>query len=363
MTGNYILQNAPHVRAYGSVSSLMGDMIIALLPLYLMAYFFYGARALLLGAIGVLTAVITEGALLLITYRKINIRDISSIVTGLIIPLLMPATVPFYVVIAATAVAIAVVKFPFGGTGNNLFNPAAVGFAFSAFCWPNLVFSYPAPMQKLPLFADLFTLERLADSSAQIIMKQSVAGALHNGTVPDYSTLELLLGLTPGPMGATNILVILALGLFLIVRKTVNWRIPYSFLLSCAIMALLFPRIPTGAMPSLTYELMGGTLLFGALFLLPEPVCSPKRDSSKVLFGTASGIIVMLFRHFGAFEEGMLFAILILNLFSPAFDHLTEKILYSLRREGSLVGVIKKLFTKGDKSARTLSGEGSKGLE
>ena len=123
----------------------------------------------------------------------------------------MPADIPYYVIFFATMVAILVVKYPFGGTGNNLFNPAAVGFASVALCWPNLVFRYPAAMQTLRLFGE-----------NTVRFAESPAASLARGAVPEDTVFDLLIGNTAGPMGTVNILVIIASGIFLIVRKVVN---------------------------------------------------------------------------------------------------------------------------------------------
>ena len=263
MKERLMLQNAPHVRQSESVVTMMGDVIIALLPIYLMAAFYYGIRSIVLGLCGAAFCMLFSviGSLLL---REKPVPDLTPIITGLIIPLLMPADIPYYVVISACAIAIMVVKVPFGGTGSNLFNPAAVGFASVAICWPELVFSYPATMQ---------TIEVFGETTAKIA--QSPAYSLSLGAVPDYGVLDMLLGSAPGPMGATNILVVVACGIFLVVKKAVNWLTPVSFLAPYIILCLLFPRIGGSAFDALCYELFSGTIIFGAFFMLPEPVTSP----------------------------------------------------------------------------------------
>ncbi len=342
MTGHFILQNSPHVRSRESAATVMMDMMIALLPLYLMAFYYYGARTVLMGLAGVLTAVVLELITGLVSGTKPNPRDLSAAVTGLLLPLLLPASAPYYVVVTAVAVAIVVVKFPFGGTGNNLFNPAAVGFAFVAFCWPTAVFSYPSPLERLAL-----------GSAPTFTAAVSPAYSLAIGATPEIDPLDMLLGASPGPMGATNILVIAASALYLIVRGTINWRLPASFLATAGIFAALFPRISSGTARSVAYELFSGCLFFGAVFVLTEPVTTPKRDASKVLYGICSAVVVMLFRRYGGFEEGMMFAMVIMNVLSPAFDFATEKLLHYLRGKGALGepgqpgGIIKKLKKPG----------------
>ena len=325
MKEKLMFQNAPHVRQSESVVTIMGDVIIALLPIYLMAAFYYGIRSIVLGLCGAAFCMLFSviGSLLL---REKPVPDLTPIITGLIIPLLMPADIPYYVVINACAIAIMVVKVPFGGTGSNLFNPAAVGFASVAICWPELVFSYPATMQ---------TIEVFGETTAKIA--QSPAYSLSLGAVPDYGVLDMLLGSAPGPMGATNILVVVACGIFLVVKKAVNWLMPVSFLAPYIILCLLFPRIGGSAFDALCYELFSGTIIFGAFFMLPEPVTSPKRDFGQFMAGITSALAVFLFRYFGGFEIGFASALIVMNVFSPIFDGICENVLHVLRHKDSIV--------------------------
>ena len=330
MKERLMFQNAPHVRQSESVVTMMGDVILALLPIYVIASFYYGARSVVLGLCGAVFCALFSliGSVLL---REKPVLDFTPIITGLIIPLLMPANIPYYVLICACAIAILVVKVPFGGTGSNLFNPAAVGFASVAICWPELVFSYPATMQSIEIFGE---------TTAKIA--QSPAYSLSLGAVPDYGVLDMLLGSAPGPMGATNILVVIACGIFLIVKKAINWLTPVSFFVPYIFLCVLFPRIGGSAFDALCYELFSGTVLFGAFFMLTEPVTSPKRDFGKVMAGFASALVVFLFRYFGGFEIGFASALIVMNVFSPIFDEICESVLHVFRHKEVLALSFKK---------------------
>ena len=325
MREKLMFQNAPHVRQSETVFTIMTDVIIALVPLYVMSFFYYGARAVMLGLCGVISCLAFSVIGSIVSRARPNIRDLTPVITGLMIPLLMPADIPYRVVLAACAVAILVVKFPFGGTGNNLFNPAAVGFASVALCWPDLVFKYPAVLRTLSVFGE--NAEKAAVSPAH---------SLAIGAVPEYDVLDLLLGSVPGPMGATNILVIVACGIFLIVRKAVNWRTPVFFLLTYGICSALFPRIGGSGFEALCYELFSGMIVFGAFFMLSEPVTSPKHDFGKLLYSAAAGIVVFLFGHFGGFEDGFVYALIIMNVFTPVFDTVCENALHLYRNKDKL---------------------------
>lgn len=302
-------QSSPHVRRTGSVAGMMFDVIVALLPIYIMAFYYNGIRAIWLGLAGVVSAVGFSALSALLSRRPLDLSDFTPVITGLIIPILMPADIPYYVIAVAEFVAIMVVKFPFGGTGENLFNPSAVGFAAVALCWPSLVFSYPGGT--------------------------SPAYSLTIGAVPDYDILEMLLGKVPGPMGASCILVILASGLFLAIKKDINWRTPVFFLLSFGILSLIFRRITATALESALYELCSGMIVFGGVFMMSEPVTSPKNAYAVSVYSFIGGVVAYLFRRFGGFEDGFIFALILLNVIAPLFDDIFEAALH-LSRNGRM---------------------------
>ena len=330
MKEKLMFQNAPHVRQSESVVTMMTDVVIALVPLYLMSFFYYGARSIVLGLCGAFFSALFAAIGSLALKEKIK-ADLTPIITGLILPLLLPANVPYYILIAACSIAILVVKVPFGGTGNNLFNPAAVGFAAVALCWPNIVFSYPAPLQVIEIFGE---------STAKIA--QSPAYSLAIGAVPDYEVLDMILGSVPGPMGATNVFVAAACGIFLIVRKAVNWITPVSFILPYALLSAVFPRIGGSPFEALGYELFSGTIIFGAFFMLTDPVTSPKRDFGKLMAGISSAIVVFLFRYFGGLEMGFANALILMNVFSPVFDEICEEVLHLYRHKEVIIPALNK---------------------
>lgn len=315
-------QQSPHILHTDSTTSIMGDMLIAMICLYVMAFYYYGVRSILVGLTAVITCFLSQVLYLVLMGKKkeINLRDLSPIVTGLIISLMLPASIPFSIVVSISMFAILVAKAPFGGTGENLFNPAAAGLAFGAVCWSNQVFSYPQPFHALPV---------IMDNSVHLV--QNPAAVLKLGGVPSYNFSEIIFGNVPGPMGATSILVILACLIFLISRKTVKWYLPASFIGTVAVIAFLFPRSSISRGQSVLFEICSGSLLFAAVFMLGDPVTSPKRELGRILYGIAAGIVVMLARYYGAFPQGICFALLLVNSFCILFDFFSEKI-YSMKR-------------------------------
>lgn len=325
---------APHIRFQDTNTTLMLDVVILLLVLCALAYLFYGLRALAVCGFSVAVAVVSDVLCSFLRGKKANVRDLSPVITGLIIALAMPATVSYYVVAAAVLFAIVVVKHPFGGTGNNVFNPAAAGFSFAAICWPLQVFMYPMPFAALDVAGTFsYKLQAFVYGDTVIKLFQNPAFVLKLGGTPTNDITEMILGNYPGPMGATNILVLLTCLIYLLFRRTIRWQLSIPYLASCAFMAFLFPRIGTNGIQSLLYEMMSGMLLFGAVFMITDPATSPKRDTSLVIYGIFTGIITMLFRYFGGFEESMSFAVLFANVFAPVIDRYNESIHRMIRRK------------------------------
>lgn len=315
-------QNPPHIRSRESSQTVMLDAIIAMLPLYAMATYYYGKRAIALGFFSVaVTAVIDM--LCVIARRNIpNIRDFSPIVTGMLLPLLMPASIRFEIVAAAAVFGIAVAKHPFGGVGENIFNPAVAGAAFAAVCWPKAMFLYPVPFDRLPV---------AVDDTLKLI--NSPAYTLSLGGAPSTNLLDMLLGNFAGPMGATNILVLCTCFLFLAVRKTVSVWMTGAFLAGAALVAAAVPRAMLTPLYSVGYELMSGLMLIGAIFLINDPVTSPKRKLPKVLYGFLAGVVSMTFRHLGEYEDSLLFALLVMNAAVWIIDLWGEHLAHALRRK------------------------------
>ena len=179
----------------------------------------------------------------------------------------MPATIDYWIVSVAACFAIIVAKHPFGGVGHNVFNPAAVGFSFVAICFGNKLFTYPIPLEHIQVFGKV-----------ESIVGTSPAFTLGLGGIPKYDLLDILQGNFPGPMGATNILVILTCLLFLVSRNTVRWVTPVCFFVTTAVVSFLFPRIGgvidssvSIRLYSVWYEMTSGMILFGGVFMLGTP--------------------------------------------------------------------------------------------
>lgn len=302
---------APHYRKDNSVRHMMVDTVVALALLLVIPTVYNGFRVISMVALSCAACAVGEILFCMFTHREIMITEFSPMVTGTIIAMLMPVTAPLWLPVVAALFASIVAKEPFGGTGNNPFNPAAAGVAFAIICWPDLMFSFRngSVSAALPMFAD-------CDFTAVV----SPAGMLKQGLRPQILSSQMLTGNFTGPMGTTAVIVILACALYIFIKRTAHFTTSLCFLGTAAALAAAFPRIVGTRPESVFFELFSGSLVFAAVFMATDPVTSPKTPLGRCIYGGLGGIAAMLFRYFGAYEEGVVFAILFINALAPAID-------------------------------------------
>ena len=302
---------APHLREAQRPAYQSFGVLLSLVPLVAFSCLHYGIRPLLLVLTGLLSALITEFVCGLFRHGRPSMSDATSMVTGGLIGAMMSPLTPYWVPAIASLFAIGVAKMPFGGTGRNIFNPAAAGMAFCAVCFPTRLFVYPDPTltDTLPL----------VDTSA-VITAISPTAQLNSGGTTSYSWITLLSGDFPGPIGSTGVLILLACAIYLFVRRSASPFIFAPYLLVCAIAAALFPRADIAASASVSLELCTGLLLFSGVFLLSDPVTAPRFWLARILYGVIAAILTMLLRHYGRFECCEFFAVMLVNSFSLLLD-------------------------------------------
>jgi len=307
-----------------SVSTMMNDMMFALAVLLILPTVRYGVRPLVMAGVTMLTCALCEILFSLIQTKSISIAESSSMVTALTIVMLMPLNAPMWLPSIAAAFAIIVVKGPFGGIGNTPFNSAAAGVAFVTLCFPKTIFAYfnPDVATSLPAFKD-----------SVVTLASSPAAILKNGLKPSIYPLNMLWGVVAGPLGTTAILIIAACGLLLFLRRTASWEITACFLVAAALVAAFYPRFPSDALTSIKYEFLSGSLLFCSVYMITDPVTSPNTRVGRCLYGALAGVLIMMLRRYGAFEQGACFAVLLANAAAPLLDGLVSG---SLRIGGEL---------------------------
>ena len=306
-----LLEGAPRfLQAGHSSQASMRDMLLVLMAVSVLPVVYHGPRAAVLIIGSMVVCILSYIIVQLVTSRTIWITDCSPFITGAIIALLMPANVPYWVVVAADLFAILVAKEPFGGTGRTPFNPAAAGMVFVSVLWPQHVFTYYTMNsgQTLPLMG------------GELATSPSPAGWMRQGIQPEIMPFEMIWGRFEGPMGATAAAAIGAGFLYLVIRKSADWRAPVFFVVAAACYAALFPRILTGTEISVKYELLSGSLLFCACFMAADPCTTPRTSVGKCIYGALAGILLMVLRNYGAYEQGGCFAILLMGAVSPLLD-------------------------------------------
>ncbi len=296
------LSCSPHIHAPDNTRSIMLDVVIALIPAMIGAMYFFGLRALTLMAVSVAACVVFEWLYRLILKKDRTIGDCSAVVTGILLALVCPVTVPYWTILIGDFFAIVVVKQLFGGIGCNFLNPALAGRAF-LFSYPVIMTTWTRPGQTLSVFG----------SNADAITSATPLSYLHQGQLPRTDLLDCFIGSIGGSMGETSAILLLVGLIYLLVRRVVSLRIPLSFVGTVAVIAFLLPQgndrlLWTG------YQVLSGGLLLGAIFMATDYATSPVTPWGQVIYGVGCGVITMAIRYLGAYPEGVSYAILIMNV-------------------------------------------------
>ena len=295
---------SPHIRAKRTTRSIMLDVIIALLPATIAGVVIFGLKSLAVIGVCVASAVLSEVLFNLAVKKEQTIGDLSSIITGLILALNLPANVPLWQAAISSVFAIVVVKCLFGGLGKNLVNPAATARVFMLIAFGSLATS---------------AMPEDVDAASSATPLSSIA----NGEVPEL--MDLLLGNTGGSIGETCKVAILIGGIYLIARKVITWHIPVAFIGSVFLLSFIIEDF--NALTALAWVLSGG-LVFGAVFMATDYTTSPRTALGKIVFGIGAGIITVVIRFWGAYPEGVSFAILLMNIVNPLICSLGSRKLF-----------------------------------
>lgn len=321
-----IVSPAPHAHSGDSVRKNMLLVIAALMPAYVISVAAFGWGALITTAISVAACVLFEWLIAkFLLKQKPTICDCSAVLTGLLLAFNLPSNLPWWIVVIGALVAIGVAKMTFGGLGQNLFNPALVGRVFLLIAFPVQMTTWPRPMGFHTSYVDAET-----GATPLALMKQIVKGG-DNSVINDLPELwDMFAGWIGGSLGEVCALALLIGGIFLIIMRVITWHIPVSILATVALFAAVTGWC--GALPegitTLQYVAMSlctGGIMLGAFFMATDYVTSPMTGWGKIIFGVGIGLIVMVIRTWGAYPEGMSFAILIMNACVPLLNHIRPK--------------------------------------
>lgn len=307
---------SPHVHGGDSVKRNMYGVIIALLPAWATSLWFFGLGALAVTLISVASCVLIEFLIQKFVMKvKTTICDGSAALTGLILAFNMPSNLPWWIIVIGALVAIGVAKMTFGGLGQNIANPAILARVFLLISFPQQMTSWPKPGQ-LTSYADAAT-----GATPLGLMKEALRDGKSVSEVADLpSTTDLLLGNMGGSLGEVAAIALLIGFAILLVRKIITWHIPVAVLGTIAVLSAIFWLADPSAYPSPVFHMLTGGALLGAIFMATDYVTSPMSHSGMLVYGFGIGLLTFIIRTFGAYPEGMSFAILIMNMLTPLIN-------------------------------------------
>lgn len=301
-----VVSSSPHVRTPDTTDKIMKDVQFALLPAVAASVLLFGFQALGVILISVLFAVLTELVYQRLTKQEVTITDGSAAVTGMLLAMVLPPTVPLWLPAIGAILAIVLVKQLFGGLGDNFLNPALASRALLLAAWPALMTSWVTP-------------QGVAAATPLVGIVGKTAEAA-NVAIPSLS--NLLLGYRAGSLGETSVIALLLGGIYLIWRRVIDWRIPASFIATAGVMAWIFGgKTPFTGDPLL--HVLSGGLILGAFFMATDYVTSPVTPRGRIIFGIGCGVITMMIRFWGGYPEGVCYSILIMNVVTPLIDKFT----------------------------------------
>ena len=305
--------SSPHIRGNFRTNRIMLDVVLALLPALAVGVWHFGWRAALVALTSVASAVAAEWLYSVVTKTRNTIVDGSAMVTGLLLAMTLPHTVPYWQVMLGAAFAIIFVKSLCGGLGQNIFNPALAARALMMLLWPVSLVRY----------------EGLDGVTAATPLHHMVMPAL-----PEESLLDMLLGNVPGTIGEGCALALLAGGAYLVCRKVISLRIPVAYLGTVALVTLVFHKTDD-AIGWMLYSLLGGGVMLGAIFMATDYATSPANSLGQILYGIGCGVLTVLFRYYGLYPEGVTYAILIMNAFVWVIDRYTAPRRFGVKKGGA----------------------------
>ncbi len=313
----FTVSPSPHIHAGQSVPKLMYGVLIALLPALAVSTFYFGIGMIIITAVSVVSCILFE-----FLFQKYLLKnkpshlDGSAALTGLLLAFCLPANLPWWMVVIGALVSIGIAKMTFGGLGNNIFNPALVGRVFLFISFPAAMTKYPEPGQWWKYLDATTGATPLGKMSESLANNMTVSEIMT--TMP--SNLDMFLGRMTGSAGEVAAFALL-LGLFYMLwKKIITWHIPVSILLSVFIFTLALNTSNPEQFPTPMFHLLTGGLMLGAIFMATDYVTSPMSAKGMIIYGAGIGIITVLIRSFGAYPEGVQFAILLMNGFTPLIN-------------------------------------------
>ena len=312
----------PHIRSNEDTRSLMLDVIIALIPALAMSVYVFGVTALISAIVSVAGAVGFEWLYRKLLNKPQTIGDLSAALTGLLLSMVCPPTLPYWMLIVGDFFAIFVVKQLYGGLGKNFLNPALAGRAALVACYASAMTTWAAPR----------TVDAVTAATPLAMMKAGEFEAL----TAQYSLSDMFIGFIGGSAGEVSAMMLLIGGLYLIFRKVISWQTPVSYILTVAVLTFLIPQ-GNDALTYMLYNVFGGGLMLGAFFMATDYVTSPVTKKGQLIYGFGCGLLTVFIRYFGSYPEGVCYSILIMNCVVWIIDKYTKPTRFGVdkKKEGA----------------------------
>ncbi len=335
-----LLRTSPHLRVSPPVNVIMRNVVYALLPVCAFAIFQFGISVLALIVVCAGSCVLTEHVVCKISGRESSIHDWSAVITGILLALCLPPGFPLWMAVVASFAGIGLGKMFFGGLGFNVMNPALLGRAFAQASFTVPITTW-TPSQAVGRFTEFIpsslTIPFLKPEPLKDWIAQVATDGFSGATpLADYSsvssTFDLFMGFSPGSAGETSALLILLCGLYLVVRKMMDWKITASILITAAAVSGIFYMINPEIYPTPIFTLCSGGLMLGAVFMATDMVASPVTPLGVILYGALIGSVTVIIRLFGGLNEGVMYAILLGNAFSPLIALVTQPRIYGAKK-------------------------------
>lgn len=307
---------SPHVHTDDSTQKIMYRVVYALLPALAWSVFVFGAAALLVTLISVVSCLTFEYLIQKYLMKiKPTITDGSALITGVLIAFNVPSNIPWWIIVIGSLAAIGIAKISFGGLGSNIFNPALVGRVF-------LLISFPVQMTSWPVNS-LSGIDGLTAATPLGIIKEGLSNGTPISEISQHlpSATDILFGNIGGSLGEISALLLIIGGLYLLWKKVITWHIPVSIIGTVALIAAIFWFINPEMYINPVYHILTGGLMLGAIFMATDMVTSPMNPKGQIIYGVGIGLITISIRMFGAYPEGVSFAILIMNAFTPLINN------------------------------------------
>lgn len=328
-----IVSVSPHVKSGESVSRIMWTVNLSLMPALLGAVYYFGWRALYVTALCVVAAMFSEWLVNRMTDKPGTLGDGSAFLTGLLLGLNLPPGSPVYIPLIGSFVAIAITKMLFGGLGFNVFNPALVGRAFVLITWPKAMTTWTAPAAGFAM-VDAET----AATPLGVLKEEGLGRLLEEFGTRGELYRSLFTGNVAGSLGETSVLLLLIGAGVLIYKRYITLHIPLSYMATVAVLAWVFGgKNPEGGFAIFAGDpvlhVLSGGLILGAFFMATDYVTVPSVKRGQIIFGVGCGAITMLIRLLGGFPEGVMFAILLMNCFTPLIDRSLKTRAFGMKKE------------------------------